>query len=476
MEMRSNVICKKREDGYWAFFPNISNQLVAQYSYDINNCKFVVLKIWDDIAQDKEYLQVNYKKWRQLREIPKKYAEVLDKEYPNWRKEILVDKTEKKKEKKVSKNLESSSPGKKSCRAWCGTCNNYTENDEEFYKNLKNDKSVTYFVMGYEVGESGTPHLQMFIYFKQAKSFSVMCNKYCKDQPTHWRNMRTNHYDSANYCRKDGKFIEFGEQPKQGGRSDLDAAAQMVKDGKSMIEIGEKCPGVMMRYSKGIQTLINLQYKPRTVAPQFYWFWGESGSGKTYTVEQIAKKPEDIYMKANTKWWEGYKQQQIVLFDEYDGWLKIRDLNQLLSHHTHQVEVKGGSIEFNSPIIIITSDRPPHEVYGKTATGREFKQLYRRIEGKIFYFNSKHQRFQDGFDETDDLPAEKSSFVNSAAYLDQLNKASILQAYQVLKEDDRFNTKFIDDNINQVSSNSVYSKLKPQADYCLDADIYSDDE
>lgn len=46
-------------------------------------------------------------------------------------------------------------------RAWCFTLNNYSEKEYETIKGV----SCRYIVVGKEVGDSGTPHLQGYIEF-----------------------------------------------------------------------------------------------------------------------------------------------------------------------------------------------------------------------------------------------------------------------------------------------------------------------
>ena len=47
-------------------------------------------------------------------------------------------------------------------RGWCFTLNNY--NEEEEVRALALPEEVSYGVVGKEVGESGTPHFQGYLY------------------------------------------------------------------------------------------------------------------------------------------------------------------------------------------------------------------------------------------------------------------------------------------------------------------------
>ena len=86
-------------------------------------------------------------------------------------------------------------------RGWCFTINNYTEEDENIVYAMSWD--CAYIVCGREVGDSGTPHLQGYIYYKNAVRLSTMKEVH----PTaHWEPQRGTPQQASDYCKKDGEL------------------------------------------------------------------------------------------------------------------------------------------------------------------------------------------------------------------------------------------------------------------------------
>ena len=55
---------------------------------------------------------------------------------------------------------------------WCFTVNNPTMTKEEFLDNMS--ENCKYLVVGFEVGDSGTPHFQGYLELKKKKRFNQM--------------------------------------------------------------------------------------------------------------------------------------------------------------------------------------------------------------------------------------------------------------------------------------------------------------
>lgn len=101
-------------------------------------------------------------------------------------------------------------------RRFCFTLNNYTPEDvahiESLYLNA--DNHITYLVIGREVGDSGTPHLQGFVCFSRRKTFNVV--KALINERIHIEGARGTSDQAATYCKKDGAYTEFGTVPISG--------------------------------------------------------------------------------------------------------------------------------------------------------------------------------------------------------------------------------------------------------------------
>ena len=60
-------------------------------------------------------------------------------------------------------------------RSWCLTINNWKEEDLE---KLKNKVKYKYIIVGDEVGENGTPHLQVYFHLNSQAYFKTIKNKF----------------------------------------------------------------------------------------------------------------------------------------------------------------------------------------------------------------------------------------------------------------------------------------------------------
>lgn len=271
-------------------------------------------------------------------------------------------------------------------RGYCITVNN--PSDEEYDDLLSWVRSgvsctpveITYAIVGKEVGVEGTPHIQGYLYFKNAKTWSAV-KKYPPLRRAHLEVAKGDPTSNQKYCSKEGNFVEEGSLPEKGKRSDLDVVAEMISEGSSMSDVAKSHPVQFIKYSKGIMALKSLMHQPRKEKTVVHWYYGPTGTGKSHRAREVATAAGSWYYKdPTTKWWDGYDQQQVVIVEDYRrDFCTFASLLRLLDEYELKVEYKGGYVDFNSKIIIFTTPKSPRDTW-ENQTQEQLSQLLRRIE------------------------------------------------------------------------------------------------
>jgi len=86
-------------------------------------------------------------------------------------------------------------------RAWLFVINNYTDTDITLMEDYL-DLGGTY-IWGYEVGESGTPHVQGYVRFKNARTFSSIKKSFPR---AHLKVANGTIKDNLIYCSKENDW------------------------------------------------------------------------------------------------------------------------------------------------------------------------------------------------------------------------------------------------------------------------------
>jgi len=112
--------------------------------------------------------------------------------------------------------------------AYAFTLNNYTDEELEVIRRIN---GYRYLVLGKEVGDFGTLHIQGTIYFTNQRSFNSVKELIPRAHLEHARNISA----SITYCKKDGNFEEHGVMPSP-RRSSEEVAVEKLLRNKRLID------------------------------------------------------------------------------------------------------------------------------------------------------------------------------------------------------------------------------------------------
>jgi len=147
--------------------------------------------------------------------------------------------------------------------SWCFTLNNYTDDEYSSIVSILDEKYE--YVIGKEIGESGTPHLQGYIALKdKKKKFRMTAFENCciRNDIKTMRCFRAkgSREHNLDYCSKDCSFITNIVLPKP---------VKIFEDWSN--------------YPWALDLIKVIQGEPED--RKIYWIWGKQGGGKTAFIK-----------------------------------------------------------------------------------------------------------------------------------------------------------------------------------------------
>jgi len=257
-------------------------------------------------------------------------------------------------------------------RAWCFTINNHTDDDVAMLHLV--EAPSTYLVAGLEVGEEGTPHIQGYVYFQNARTFAAMKKMLPR---AHLAPAKGTGVQNKAYCTKDGNIlIEAGTVPIQGRRFDIEDVYASLRAGHNMRKILDQEPNYQcIQITKVWLTHFETE---RNFVPEVKWFFGPPGSGKTKAALEWLGEDTYICSRTTSKFWEGYDAHQGALIDDFRvGWCKFEELLGMTDRVPYKVETKGGSRQLLARKMAFTCPYEPTECF--SSIHENLDQLTRRI-------------------------------------------------------------------------------------------------
>lgn len=255
-----------------------------------------------------------------------------------------------------------------------------------------------------EKGEEGTPHLQGYVEVKSPSRLAAMKKLLPR---AHLEVSRGSPKEAMEYCLKeehgngdpmrywliDGQLETFAEDwpdsltnyvnalgermntSKSSTKLRLQQIRSKLLEGNSEVieEIADEEFDLWVRYYRAFERYLVMKTKPRNHVVDVYVLQGPTGTGKSkWAMEQFP----NAYWKQRSNWWDGYCGQEVVVIDEFYGWLPFDLLLRVCDRYPLLVESKGGQIQFTAKKIVITTNQLPCNWY---KSGTYFPSFVRRV-------------------------------------------------------------------------------------------------
>lgn len=276
-------------------------------------------------------------------------------------------------------------------RAWCFTS---FKLDLLEYK-WEEEENVKYIIIGREeCPTTGKEHLQGYVELWNKKTMNKV-KSILKDPAVHLEKRRGGQVEAIQYCKKDGRWKEWGKKDEQGKRRDLDQIREKLKNGDTMLKIADEHFGDFVRYYKGFMLYKDLldreSAKQRAgVPPEVIVYVGRAGAGKSYHCFKDSDYQASGYLfmcqQQGKVFFDGYEGQTTIWFDEFNGsvlpfqlWCRICDA------YTVRVETKGGSVIISGlKKVLISTTTLPNQWWRCDKYLEDPNQLWRRLT-KVYY-------------------------------------------------------------------------------------------
>ncbi len=253
---------------------------------------------------------------------------------------------------------------------WCFTLNNPTEAERADVRDWFASERVKYLVYQHEVGgddeeNPGTPHLQGYVQMPNKGRMAAMKVLQAR---AHWEFRKGTHEEARSYCLKEYTRVRVGLEQGvpttgRGQRNDLHDYRDAVMAGVTPAEmvVNDDLFRVMAKYPRlRSQIEMALSLDARTWTTELHIKWGVTGSGKSHWARETY--PGAFWLSPPRQqgvWWDGYRGQEVVVIDEFKGWIAQTQIKRLADKFPFQVETKGAMTPFLAKKIIILSNFEP---------------------------------------------------------------------------------------------------------------------
>jgi hypothetical protein len=291
----------------------------------------------------------------------------------------------------------------RTARSYVATVNNPSEDVIAAFRILASDDNLlcSKIVVGQEVGEKGTPHLQVYFTLKESVRRAFVKNiKIHLEDGTMVRPFAKCYFARAlkgpvpnhRYCTKSGNFFQKWPlaRERKGKKVSLDEALAKYD---TLEEFHINNMGLFARYHAGVICHYDMMTKAWTGEVKAYYIHGPSGCGKNtvahWLVTQMEPrrgKPAKAYMgqtagEKRNPWLLSYSHERAWILGEFRAnAFHLPWLLSMCDKGEKVVNRKGGVAKNCIEMIILCSIHPPDVAFAEDIQrGEDIEQFFRRF-------------------------------------------------------------------------------------------------
>lgn len=197
------------------------------------------------------------------------------------------------------------------------------------------------------------------------------------------------------YCSKKETYVEgpweLGEVSCKGvkRKKATEEFVDLVKSGATDRELIEAYPSIYLQSHNAVKK-IRTAYAEPSKEVRVIVHWGVPGAGKTYSVydKHGQENVFSLTQEDHTVWFDGYDGQEVLLIDDFYGWIKFSQLLKYIDQYPVQFPIKGGKVWRQCKYIYFTSNVHPDQWYSYDEH-KQYAALDRRIH-EIKHFAQKY--------------------------------------------------------------------------------------
>lgn len=235
-------------------------------------------------------------------------------------------------------------------RSYCFTLNNYSDEEKINLKTWAQNNCCAW-IIGEEIGELNTPHLQGYMAFTNPTDFNTMKNL---NKRMHIEKAKGKKDQNYKYCSKEGKFEQENMISKQ------DTIKNKILKQYNNVEWRE--------WQEKLLKKLNEKADNRTIN----WVYDEEGNnGKTYLRKYLALtreciicdgKKDNVLNQLKMKCVDEDKEIAMIIMDvprHNQEYINYGLLEQLKDGHVYSGKYEGGEIWLDEIHVVVFSNQPP---------------------------------------------------------------------------------------------------------------------